>query len=193
MAEIREEHVEWRVVARLHELLKQLPDTDHDVTLTYSLFSTILCWTCQKIRSGESDAAHPVWQNLKQERAIDAPWLLSDLKMEVIDVGESIEALPASVFLVSLRNAIAHGDERRVRPLHHGEKGKADRRLTGFILELDLVDQGQKRNEAPRWGRHRISMNQIDLRRIGMALADRFVSVLSAQSQEDARRHVFAA
>ena len=193
MAEIRDKHVDWRVVARLHELLKQLPDTDHDVTLTYSLFSTILCWTCQKIRGGEAHAAHPVWQKLKQERAFDAPWLLRGQNVEVVEVGESINALPASVFLVSLRNAIAHGDDRRVRPLHHGEKGKADRRLTGFILELDLVDQGQKQKEAPRWGRHRVSMNQMDMRRIGMALADRFVSVLSAQSQEDARRHVLAA
>ncbi len=183
MAEIREEHVEWRVVARLHDLLKELPSADHEVTLTYSLFSTILCWTCQKIRSGEADAAHHVWETLRQERALAAPWLLGGLRMEVIEVGESIDALPASVFLVSLRNAIAHGDDRRVRPLHHGLKGKADRRLTGFVLELDFR----------RWGQHRVSMNQIDMRRIGMALADRFVRVLSAQSQEDARRHVKAA
>jgi len=39
MAIIDEEHVEWRVVARLHELLKGPPETEHDVTLTYSLFT----------------------------------------------------------------------------------------------------------------------------------------------------------
>ena len=183
MAEIRDEHVEWRVVARLRELLKELPSAEHDVTLTYSLFSTVLCWTCQKIRSGEADATHSVWEKLEQEGAFDAPWLLSSQNVEVVKSGESVNALPASVFLVSLRNAIAHGDDRRVRPLHHGVKGKADRRLTGFILELD----------CKRWGQHRVSMNQIDMRRIGLALADRFVSVLSAQSQEDALEHVKAA
>ena len=193
MAAIRDEHVEWRVVARLRELLEQLPPAEHDVTLTYSLFSTVLCWTCQRIRSGNADAAGSVWETLKQDRAIEAPWLLGDLKAEVVETGEPVEGVPASVFLVSLRNAIAHGDDRRVRPLHHGEKGKADHRLTGFMLDLDFFAPGQKSKEVPRWGRHRISLTQIDMRRIGMALADQFVSVLSAQSQDDARRHVLIA
>lgn len=193
MAEIRDEHVEWRVVDRLRELLEKLPDTPHDVTLTYSLFSTILCWTCQRIRA--KDRARAIWKSLSAERAADADWgLLVQITPTERSAGiEPLSDLPASRFIVALRNATAHGDDRKVAPLHIAERG-ADRRLIGFALNVDLFDDEQDhRREEPRWGRCVMPLTSMDMRRIGLNLAARFCNELGRDAQQDATRHVLVA
>ncbi len=113
--------------------------------------------------------------------------------MEVVSDGDPLLTLPASVFLVSLRNAIAHGDDRRVAPLHMRGKG-ADRRLVGFTLKTEFYDSKQKSfgqaSEPPRWGICRVSLTTVDLRRIGLALTGLFRDQMNPYSQNDARRHV---
>jgi hypothetical protein len=45
MGGIADENVEWAVVNRLKAMLDARPVTDFNVTLGFSLFSTILLWT----------------------------------------------------------------------------------------------------------------------------------------------------
>lgn len=194
MAEIRDEHVEWRVVDRLRELLEKLPDTPHDVTLTYSLFSTILCWTCERVRA--SDRARTIWQALSEDKAADADWgLLSQIRPIERSAGMApLSELPASRFLVALRNATAHGDDRKVEPLHIAEGRGADRRLVGFALKVDLFDDRQRhQSDQPRWGQWSMPLTSMDMRRIGMNLAARFCDELGRDAQQDATRHVLVA
>lgn len=194
MAEIRDEHVQWRVVDRLRELLEKLPDTPHDVTLTYSLFSTILCWTCQRIRA--QDRARVIWQTLSAEKAATADWgLLDQITPTERRAGvEPLSDLPASRFLIALRNATAHGDDRMVEPVHMADGHGANRRLIGFALSVDLFDDRQDhRRDEPRWGRWVIPLTSMDMRRIGLNLAARFCNELGRDAQEDATRHVLVA
>jgi hypothetical protein len=194
MAEIRDEHVEWRVVDRLRELLEKLPDSPHDVTLTYSLFSTILCWTCQRMRA--KDRARLIWEALSEEKASAADWgLLGQIEPTAKGAGaEPLSDLPASRFLVALRNATAHGDDRKVEPVHIADGRGADRRLIGFTLSVDLFDDGQDhRREEPRWGRWVMPLTSMDMRRIGLNLAARFCDELGRDAQQDATRHVLVA
>ena len=129
MAMIDERHVEWRVIARLSELLRTPPTVEHDVTLTYSLFTSILCWVCERIRDPHHEIGRSLWGALRDERAFDLPWLIDDIPRECRLKGpEPVEALPVSVFLVGLRNAVAHGDDRKVTPLHVVVEGRADTR-----------------------------------------------------------------
>jgi hypothetical protein len=196
MAMIDDRHVEWRVVARLRELLKELPPTTHDVTLTYSLFSTILCWVCQRIRDREHDGATSVWAAFERELAFDQPWGLSDIDRRAVTEGDlHISTLPVSVFLVGLRNAVAHGDDRKVRPHHIGKAGHPDRRLVGFDLDAGFYRPGNKLTDEPaqNWGQWRLSLTAIDMRRIGLAVADRFCDYMDRDSREDAERHVLVA
>lgn len=194
MAEIRDEHVEWRVVDRLREILEKLPDTSNDVTLTYSLFSTILCWTCQRMRA--NDHAGAIWKALSGEKAADADWgLLDQITPTESSAGVApLSDLPASRLLIALRNATAHGDDRKVKPLHIANGRGADRRLVGFALSVDLFENGQKhRSEEPRWGRWSMPLTSMDMRRIGMNLAARFCDEFGPDAQQEATRHVLVA
>jgi len=189
MAEIRDEHVEWRVVDRLRELLTQLPDSPHDVTLTYSLFSTIVCWTCQRIRA--KDHAGTIWQALSREMASDADWgLVSQIKPVGEGAGADLTELPVDRFLLGLRNAVAHGDDRKIRPWHAVEGHGPNHRLIGFNLSVDFFDEGQShKKEQPRWGRWTVSLSGMDMRRIGISLATRFCDGFTKDFQGDAKQH----
>jgi hypothetical protein len=193
MAIIEERHVEWRVVDRMRELLEHQPKTEHDVTLSYSLFTTILCWTAQRLR----DETRPLslWDHLQQERAADQSWGVLDLKRDELKPGTSrLDELPGGAFLVGLRNATAHGDDRRVRPYHVGRDKSADRRLGGFVFDAEFYSLSKDhRGEPPTWGKWRLTLSSVDMRRIGLALAERFCNELSGDARRDAERHVLIA
>jgi hypothetical protein len=199
MAEIKEEHVEWRVVDRLRELLEKLPDTPHDVTLTYSLFSTVICWTCQRLRDDSTGSHKTIWQKLSSERALADPWHF-DVRAAT-EVRRATEAavdaslLPAGRFLIGIRNAVAHGDHNRIAPHHlQVSPGRPDRRLIGFTFNADF-QQTKPNGDGGRviakdWGGWRFDLTSMDMRRIGLSLAERFCDGLSRDSQGDAARHI---
>jgi hypothetical protein len=190
MADIKEAHVEWRIVDRLRDMLDRPPGVDHDETLAYSLFTTILCWTCQRIRDDGHEVAFSVWGQLQRERAMDHPWSLADLNPQRLAEGAlPLSSLPAHIFLVGLRNAGAHGDDRKVRPRHVREGGGANRRLIGFDLDTTFYDPTLKQG----WGRWLVPLTSLDMRRIGVSLADRFCNQMGRDAQEEAGRHVLVA
>lgn len=198
VAEIRDEHVEWRVVDRLRELLEKLPDTEHDVTLTYSLFSTIVCWTCQRLRDEAVGPHQMVWQKLCNGLASADPWHFDVSKATQIRI-PSEAAVDASLlspgrFLIGVRNAIAHGDHTRIRPHHLPVMpGGADRRLVGFTITADFDHRRRKDGElvvVKDWGSWQFNLTSMDMRRIGIGLATRFCDGFGKNAQEDAVRHV---
>jgi len=198
MAEIRDEHVEWRVVARLRELLEKLPDSPHDVTLTYSLFSTIVCWTCQRLRDDAEGGHKRVWQKLCSSLASDDPWHFDVSNATSVripeEAAEDARQLPTGRFLIGIRNAIAHGDHTLITPHHLPvAPGKADHRLVGFAITADFAHRRRKDGElvlVKDWGGWQFNLTSLDMRRIGMSLADRFCDGLNKDSQGDAARHV---
>jgi len=188
MAMIDDGHVEWRVVARLHELLERLPKTEHDVTLTYALFTSTICWTCQRLRETKSSGRHQdIWSEIDSEKASDSRWRIDQLRPQLIEPGSlPLDDLPASWFLIGLRNGVAHGDHRNVVPHHMAEHG-ADRELRGFEVTTHFREKGRD------WGCWSLRLTRPEMRRIGLLISRRFVDTLSQDGQSDALRHVIGA
>jgi hypothetical protein len=60
MTEITKDHVEWAVVDRLRRMLvEEPPHPKFNVTQTYALFTTILCWMMERIRIRPHEIATP--------------------------------------------------------------------------------------------------------------------------------------
>ena len=74
---ITDEHMEWATVHRMRDMLVNVHD-DYKVTHTYALFTTILCWVMQRIRTngnGRIDRrAQSVLETLEKELISDQPW-----------------------------------------------------------------------------------------------------------------------
>ncbi len=158
MGEITEREVEWATVRRMQQML-HTPHRAFEETHTYSLFNSILCWTLQRIRSVPTHPNEPPNRAQRQENAraedplFDAVDGLQDhLQQTTVErvfpgmvAGEQIEepqinTLPnrdaegneisCLAFLIALRNATAHGDGRKVKPINQNN------RLVGFELPL---------------------------------------------------------
>ena len=199
MTEIRKEHVEWRVVDRLREILEQPMETPHDVTLIYSLFSTILCWTCQRLRDDAAGEHKAIWQKISMQRASADPWHFDIGKAKEVrhptEAAVDAQLLPAGRFLIGIRNAIAHGDHTRIEPRHNEvSPGRPDRRLVGFSFTTDFVqtrrDEDGRQIIVKDWGGWKLDLNNMDMRRIGLSLANRFCDGLGRDSQDDATKHI---
>lgn len=144
MTEISERHVEWATVSRMREMLPSVR-RDYEVTQTFTLFTGILCWTIQRIRwrQDTTEIARAMSELRSRLERIPfaefAPRLRpkpaaarSPIDIPFNDLsgfertGKHADALSV---LVALRNAVAHGDARRVAPLNTGG------RLVGYRLD----------------------------------------------------------
>src|ERR1700727_2469306 len=141
MVEIRKEHVEWAVVDRLSQMLKGPPPSEFNVTHTFALFSSILCWTLQHLRIGEKDirsvgdrAAARLRGELQNEDISAEPWAIRMIERAIqgakVPAPQNFGGHKADRFLKNLRDAMAHGDTRIVEPFHARSHG-ADRALLG--------------------------------------------------------------
>ena len=192
MAMISDAHVEWRVVERLRELLDHPPEADHDVTLMYAVFTSTICWTCQRLREHKPGAPHDtIWSDLSSELALRHPWSIDQLQPVQISAGtHPLETLPASWLLVGLRNGLAHGDHRNVVP-HHTALTGPNRELRGFKITTSFAEV-EKKKMIRDWGRWTVTLSRAEMRRIGLLIAERFVQGLDQDSRDDARRHVLS-
>lgn len=138
MVEIRSEDFEWAAIYRMGKML-QNPHPDFKTTQTYSNFSAILCWTVQRIRTSPISAGTNL--DAQRTRPDDPNFPIFDaiqLEMHGKGIEEFFGALPnatgslntlhtldnqgqnitALAFAISLRNAVAHGDGRNVKPVN---------------------------------------------------------------------------
>lgn len=157
MGQIQEHAAEYETVRRLAEMLTSTRE-DYKATESYALFSTIVCWVIQRARTqanqnGLDDVqAREVGIALQAARISDAPWSVQDLpEMTALD------------FFTSIRNAVAHGDGRQIKPLNEGGF------LTGQIVPIDGS---------------RIRLRRTDMARLGCALANLFCETMAAHEQE---------
>jgi hypothetical protein len=148
MGGIAEAHVEWAVINRLKAMLDDPPQTDFNVTLAFSLFSTILIWTKNRmwIRDAEIPAdeyALAARKKLGETMIVDAPWSLSRAFPDRQGNGEAnadFVEMPAWDFFKWLRDALAHGDGRTIRPLHWTSHATGKEWLGGFRVEFSRAN-----------------------------------------------------
>lgn len=184
MGQIPQEHAEWAVVDRLRQMLEE-PEGPYLASQSYALFASILCWVMQHARvhrdyqftSGDR-AASALLATLRSEPVSADPWrILSDAAARIGEGGvqvpgpEGFENHDAARFLINLRDAMAHGDARNVKPYNHGEV------LVGFSFNCSEI-----RNRQVAW-QGRIVLLRSDMRRIGCALASRYCDGIKAADQ----------
>ncbi len=176
---INDEHMEWATVDRMRDMLVNVHD-DYKVTHTYALFTTILCWVMQRVRTsgnGHLDRqARSVLAVLKNEQISDQPWEIwtteNNERHEVQDLPphgpfKDFDDFNAARFLTALRNATSHGDARNIRPINRG----------GFLVGHEFRCSKKERGRVI-W-RGRIVLERRDMRRIGIALANRYCEALA--------------
>lgn len=133
MTEITKDHVEWAVVYRLWLMLDEPPHKQYSVTQTYALFTAILCWVMQRIRTkqdkSETDrVAQKVLDRLSREKINKEPWDVA-VTARIARIGALAVGVPTpsnfekrrpDQVLIALRDAVAHGDARNVIPFNCG-------------------------------------------------------------------------
>lgn len=181
MTGISEESKEFATVERLGEMLRDIPAREpYRVTLTHALFTSILCWSVQRLRAPEH-RTREAWERLEGEPVEDAPWSIPvdpAQKPQARGVGPfpEFQGFKAARLLVALRNAVAHGDDRRIAPWNRGDS------LIGH--KFTCVEMDERRRETFRGT---IVLLREDMRRIGCALADRHCEAVNAASGHDLR------
>ena len=187
MVEIRTEHVEWAVVDRLGQMLDEVPPpSEFNVTHSFALFSSILCWTLQHLRIGEKDrrsdgdrVAAWLCEQLENEDISAEPWAIRMVERAIqgakVPAPRNFGEHKALRFLKNLRDAMAHGDARIVVPFHTRSHG-VDRALLGFLFNCEehkYID----RKRVVVWTGEIILLEQ-DMREIGLKLAKRYCDAL---------------
>ena len=206
--EIPRETDEFAVVERLAAMLCDLPETDYQVTLSYSLFGTMICWIVQRIRSNEpslKNATKTMVDEFRKETVNNLRTLGFDFKTKRIELKSKNFGPPLEVptwqhvnlfdFLVSLRNSIAHGDHRCVRAIH--EKKNGVNILVGyrFTIEIDINNPLASARD-PSWKLvGDIVLKRHDFHILGSILSRRFCDALqfSAKRTENLSRNERAA
>lgn len=190
MVEIRSEDYEWAAIDRMGKMLK-CPHPDFKTTQTYSNFSAILCWTMQRVRTlpvhpGTDLATRQPPQNDPNFSIFDA--IQTDMLAKSIEayfgplpkatehlntlqtVDNSGGDITALAFAIALRNAVAHGDGRKVKPVNR------PRQLVGFEFTLS-----NPRN-FPQWS-CTTQLNRTAMAQIAGKLADVFCDSFRKQKR----------
>jgi len=193
--EIRDEHIEWEVVKRLKDMLEEPPQTNFSVTQSFALFTSILLWAKNRawvagrfpgnkpLKSLTDKVAHDARLELRVQKIVDPPWSLSQ-KTPIVRVHPSFDEAPvagreinsdfkdatAEFFFEWLRNALAHGDGRNIRPIHAKSRIAKRALLVGFRVE----GEGEQRALT-------LSLFHDDMRRSGSRLADQCCRSMSSE------------
>jgi hypothetical protein len=200
MGGILNEHVEWAVVNRLKAMLDVPPKTKFNVTQSFALFSAILLWTKQRAWVGGDLHERPEWftdadhaargdrEALRKGSIFNPPWSLSKVRPQLRHVesssrndlaGELInsdfEGMTTEQFIRWLRDALAHGDGRTIRPIHKLSRSGSKTLLAGF----EIVFPAQRRSRENLI----LALYHGDMIRIGATLADAFCKSLSGGDQ----------
>jgi len=181
-------------------MLDEPPPTPFNVTQTFALFSSVLLWTKNRAWVAGNRGARGNWEDLADHRAhdvreamrgaliTDPPWRLSLAPPEITLVDREDELPPPDrrinldfenmsqeAFFKWLRDALAHGDGRTIRPIHKRSARTKKTLLAGFRIEFAEAIGSQRKLT--------LSLFYDDMRRIGGQLADLFCQALSSNNR----------
>lgn len=194
--EIREEHREWATVHRMRQMLSDVRG-EFEVTHTYSLFGSILCWTMQGLRPDDhergkvSDALRDCAKEIEQQ-PMSRFLQVQPREINIDAIGDcgGANKLPLNSFhdfhdlrtgkqfnafrcLKALRNAVGHGDAKRVAPVNRGNQLIA---YTFACTEAHPTDSG---NWVEKWS-GRVRLDRRGMANIGSELASQYCNAISA-------------
>jgi hypothetical protein len=176
-------------------MLDDPPVTTFNVTQSFALFSAILLWTKNRLwiagnrglaRQWEKQAdyrAHSAREALRKTLITEEPWLLSRRTPQVVlgeleehplrqrRINSDFDETTAEEFVKWLRDALAHGDGRSIRPLHKRSARTGKTLLAGFKIVFNEHKGSRKKLT--------LKLFHDDMQRIGIILADQFCLALS--------------
>ena len=198
---INENHIEYAPIRRMREMLARVDEKDKfGVTRTYVMFTAVLCWTVQRLREHEREIKWPnandgmgerawqLWKDLKREPIESPPWSIRTSPVEVgqniAQIGapgsfEAFAGFDAARFLVALRNAVAHGDGRRIIPARSRDKGREY--FSGYTFKCN--ERKRNADKACSVWHGDVTLRKEDMCRIGVELCDRFCKALEGNDQ----------
>lgn len=164
MGAITDDVAEYATVQRLSKMLCTAKE-DYRATESYALFTAILCWVMQRIRVDDGqnepadECARSVQEYLKNQYISDSPWNV-----------ERVGNLSAFDFFMKLRNAVAHGDARSIRPVNRNSI------LVGH--EFLLCERGREHIAT-------VQLERRDMQRLGTSLAKCFCDEMKSVNQDE--------
>jgi hypothetical protein len=175
--EIRDEHVEWAVISRLRDMLRDSAKAEFDITQAYAFFSAIILWTAQRMRTkghGPGDEAARRFYERMQKEDFGPFQTRRQPHHSVADLPaqEPVAGAKVAEVVIAIRNGLAHGDGRTVKPLHRkSSAGKMT--LVGFHIP---------------WDAHAIILTGPMMVGFGTWLADEFILALRADEDRSPQR-----
>lgn len=175
-----------REYAVIHRLCSQMPFeyAQFKATECYAAFTTVLCWTLQRIRSGADHPLYPVKEALRtrnitefcdltahpyddgnlgaEDEAHDG--LLDDLNVLRTQGGQPLGVLEV---LISLRNSVAHPEDLRIYPINR----------RGFLIGFRFDCRKPVGGGAERWEngrRYDVFLTRNGMTRIAQALGEAY-------------------
>ena len=174
MGGISDEHVEWAIVNRLKAMLDEPPKTTFHVTQSFALFSSVLLWTKNRAwvagKRGErrdwgnpaDHLAHDVREGMRGKLITEAPWSLTLVppRIALVEgddgpanrqrrVNGDFETMTAEDFFKWLRDALAHGDGRTIRPIHKLSPRTGKTLLAGFRIVFEAEQDSSRKLTVP--------------------------------------------
>lgn len=158
--QITEDQVEWAVILRLRDMLRSSEQAEHDVTLAFALFSSIICWIAQRMRtkgSGKNDfAARQFHERMKAQR------------FGQFGPGEPGDEQSVASAIILIRNGLAHADGSSVQPVCRTVAGRPPR-LIGYAVRTSTATLALTPDMMIRFGRW---------------LADEFIADMTRDAQQ---------
>jgi hypothetical protein len=166
MSEITEAHITWSIVDRLARMLKDV-NQKYSVTQAFGLLSPILCCTLQQIRSSDERVA-PIHSKLCNSGFKQLSWGVSETDIVCFqsETISDVSHLDALRFLIGLRNASAHGDERKVIPINSHPDNRDRCKLIGFQFKCSYFE-----NRRMVWSGD-VKLRENQMRNIASSLAE---------------------
>lgn len=190
---------DWAVVYRMAQMLEGDRHQIFNITQSYALFTPILCWTMQRMRKG--DGRGKKFQRFLQRQVVsDAPWQVPlgehpgharHLNVVRPVDAEDVASWPIEPFLIALRNAVAHADDRCVVAQNDGQT------LIGYRFKVEVVRRSPQRSILVEGREQALSLlawkgdiilREQDMRRIGIHLARTFCEHMTDQSDDQRQR-----
>lgn len=182
MGEIVRDVEEYATVERLALMLRDVSEP-YKTTETYALFTAILCWVVQRVRTPQQDGslharlARGVADTFQEQRILGSPPRLTGMQVLAngdVDEGQLGFATALDV-LIAFRDAVAHGDARGVKPVN--ENGY----LTGHEFRLRCAGQT-----------YHVRLRRRDMAALGCDVAEAFCDQMRLASHDpdiDAHAH----
>jgi hypothetical protein len=161
MTEISDGSEEWATVLRIKSIIEV--DLENNITRDYIVLVGLLCWALQRIRARDAPQCFMDIRSRLSKTPIEAI-LSQSSASDFCELAEKCKSENSFEALVSIRNALAHGDDRTVLPFNEG----------GVLLGYVVTCECPKYIKKDKWEPVKITLRAQGMRDIIAYLSNEF-------------------